>query len=121
MTDLSTANLKRLLDQAAPGPWGARGNYKEGDPRPDTSCQIFSADEKYLGIVHRPHVDLAAAAPALAQEVLRLRKGLKAISSDLHESALCNGGTDVPYLQGITEQAVETGGQIAHLLGDQDD
>lgn len=73
MTDLSTKNLQRLLDEATPGPWEAQANYKEGDPRPDTSCQIFSADGKYLGIVHRPHADLAAAAPDLAQEVLRLR------------------------------------------------
>lgn len=54
----------------------------------------------------------------LAQENLRLQKGLRAIRNDLHESTLCNGGTDVPYLQGITEQAVETGKQIANLLGE---
>lgn len=57
----------------------------------------------------------------LAQENLRLQKGLRAIRRDLYESALCNGGTDIPYLQGITEQAVETGKQIAHLLGEDDD
>ena len=56
----------------------------------------------------------------LAQENLRLQKGLRAIRRDLHESTLCNGGTDVPYLQGITEQAVETGKQIDNLLGDHD-
>lgn len=57
----------------------------------------------------------------LAQENLRLQKGLRAIRRDLYESALCNGGTDIPYLQGITEQAVETGKQIANLLGETDD
>lgn len=57
----------------------------------------------------------------LAQENLRLQKGLQAIRGDLYESALCNGGTDIPYLQGITEQAVETGKQIANLLGETDD
>lgn len=56
----------------------------------------------------------------LAQENLRLQKGLQAIRRDLYESALCNGGTDVPYLQGITEQAVETGMKIANLLGEDD-
>lgn len=56
----------------------------------------------------------------LAQENLRLQKGLRAIRRDLHESTLCNGGTDIPYLQGITEQAVETGKQIANLLGEDD-
>ena len=57
----------------------------------------------------------------LAQEVIRPQKGLQAIRNDLHESTLCNGGTDVPYLQGITEQAEETGKQIANLLGETDD
>ena len=57
----------------------------------------------------------------LAQENLRLQKGLQAIRRDLYESALCNGGTDVPYLQGVTEQAVETGMKIANLLGEDDD
>lgn len=56
----------------------------------------------------------------LAQENLRLQKGLQAIRRDLYESALCNGGTDIPYLQGVTEQAVETGKQIANLLGEDD-
>lgn len=57
----------------------------------------------------------------LAQENLRLQKGLQAIRRDLYESALCNGGTDVPYLQGVTEQAVETGMKIANLLGEDND
>lgn len=57
----------------------------------------------------------------LAQENLRLQKGLRAIRRDLYESALCNGGTDVPYLQGITEQAEETKKQIDQLLGDHDE
>lgn len=57
----------------------------------------------------------------LAQENLRLQKGLRAIRRDLYESALCNGGTDIPYLQGITEQAEETKKQIDQLLGDHDE
>jgi len=57
----------------------------------------------------------------LAQENLRLQKGLRAIRSDLYESTLCNGGTDIPYLQGITEQAEETIKQIDQILGEYDD
>lgn len=83
MTDLSTKHIQRLLTEASPGPWEARANYKEGDPRPDTSCQLFSADEKYLGIVHSPHADLAALAPDLAQEVLRMRTELTSLVADL--------------------------------------
>lgn len=54
----------------------------------------------------------------LAQEVIRLRKELRKIGIDLHETILCNGGTDIPVLQGITAQAKETKKQIDHILGD---
>ena len=57
----------------------------------------------------------------LAQENLRLQKGLRAIRRDLYESALCNGGTDIPILQGITAQAKETKKQIDQILGDHDE
>lgn len=129
MTDLSTNTLKHLLDGAAPGPWIFRedtadtvyGTQEIGHEVYAGQKYIFSAWNDPVIDEHPETLPLAAAAPDLAEEVLRLRKGLKAIYSDLHESALCNGGTDVPYLQGITEQAVETGQQITHLLGDHDD
>lgn len=72
MTDLSTSNLKRLLNEATPGPWTALATYDDGAPRPDTTREMRAAGE-YLGIMHTPNAELAAAAPDLAQEVLRLR------------------------------------------------
>lgn len=54
----------------------------------------------------------------LAKEVIRLRKELRKIGIDLHETILCNGGTDIPVLQGITAQAKETKKQIDQILGD---
>lgn len=83
MTDLSTKALTRLLDQAAPGPWEARGYYMDGEPRPDDSHQIRSADGEYLGIMHGPDAILTAAAPELAQEVLRMRTELTSLVADL--------------------------------------
>ena len=121
MTDLSTPNLKRLLAEAAPGPWEVRATYEDGDPRPDTSCQIFSADEKYLGIVHSPHAALAAAAPEIAQETLRLREELIDWAND--EAQAHNS---------LVKQAPEAGGagiitthktiynRILDILGDHD-
>lgn len=73
MTNLSTKHIQRLLAEASPGPWEARGYYMDGEPRPDDSHQIRSADGEYLGIMHGPDAILTAAAPELAQEVLRLR------------------------------------------------
>lgn len=115
MTDLSTTNLQRLLDEAANGPWEARANYKEGDPRPDTSCQIFSADEKYLGIVHSPHAALAAAAPEIAQEALRMREELH----DLSEvwEAISIGPFRTPAEQQLAAAVVA---HIDQILGDHD-
>ncbi|GEA42090.1 Uncharacterised protein [Corynebacterium striatum] len=75
MTNLTTSNLKRLLAEASPGPWEALATYDDGAPRPDTTREMRAAG-KYLGIMHTPNADLAAAAPDLAQEVIRLREEL---------------------------------------------
>lgn len=73
MTDLSTANLKRLLDEATPGPWHVWDAYEDEEYLPDTALQLHGVDGEYLGIMHGQDAHLAAAAPDLAQEVLRLR------------------------------------------------
>ena len=82
MTDLSTSNLKRLLDEATPGPWTALATYDDGAPRPDTTREMRAAGE-YLGIMHTPNAELAAAAPDLAQEVLRMRTEFTSLVEDL--------------------------------------
>lgn len=131
MPDLTTMHLKCLLEQATPSPWEYKleegcfmddlveilnGWIQTGDGETVLGAGLEINDDQEL-----QNLALAALAPELAEEVIRLRKGLKAIRSDLHESTLCNGGTDVPYLQGITEQAEETKQQIDQLLGDHDD
>ena len=77
MTDLSTTNLKRLLTEATPGPW----EYITGDS-PDGRCignpgsmtMCIGVDANGHGSSCSDHdLTLAAAAPQLAQEVLRLR------------------------------------------------
>ena len=76
MTDLSTANLKRLLAKAAPGPWHVWDAYEDEDYRPDTALQLHGAEGEYLGLMHRQNPYLAALAPQLAQEVINLREAL---------------------------------------------
>lgn len=83
MTDLSTNNLKRLLAETSPGPWEARGNYPDGNARPDDSYQMSDAAGDYLGIMHGQDAYLAALAPELAQEVLRIRRRLNKMVADL--------------------------------------
>lgn len=79
MSDLTTANLKQLLDQATPGPWEESSMYSDGEPRADSSREIISAAGKYMGIMHEPDVRLATLAPELAEEVLRMRSELDAM------------------------------------------
>lgn len=57
----------------------------------------------------------------LANEVIRLHQGLLEMRNDLLETTRCDGGTDVPYLEGVTAQAEETIKQIDQILGEYDD
>lgn len=70
MTDLSTSNLKRLLDAATPGPW--RISLTEGISGLGFAEDFYQDDPR-----EKANVTLAAAAPDLAQEVLRLRAGVE--------------------------------------------
>lgn len=83
MTDLTTVNLKRLLDETAPGPWEARGYYMDGEPRPDDSYQMRDAAGDYLGIMHGRNAHLTALAPDLAQEVIYLRRKIDGLLGEL--------------------------------------
>ena len=84
MTDLSTTNLKRLLDEATPGPL----EYITGDS-PDGRCignpgsmtMCIGVDANGHGSSCSDHdLTLAAAAPQLAQEVIRMREALHGLS-----------------------------------------
>lgn len=116
MTDLSTANLKRLLDEVAPGPWEARGYYMDGEPRPDDSHQIRSADGEYLGIMYGPDAHLTAMTPDLAQENLRMREALH----DLNEiwEAVSIDPERTPAEQQLAAAVVD---HIDQIIGDQDE
>lgn len=115
MTDLSTTNLKRLLDEATPGPWEALATYDDGAPRPDTSREMRAAGE-YLGIMHTPNAELAAAAPDLAQDALRMREVLRDLSAVWEGVSI--DPTRTPAEQQIAAAVVD---HIDQILGDHDD
>ena len=106
MTDLSTTNLKRLLAEAAPGPWKARGNYTD---------QIHDAAGDYLGIMHDRNTRLAAAAPQLADELLRMREALRDLSEVWEAVSICPFRT--PADQQLAAAVVD---HIDEILGDHD-
>lgn len=113
MTDLTTTHLKHLLDQSTPGPWETIEAYPDGTPRSDTSRQIRSADGEYLGIMYELDVRLAALAPELAQEVIRLRDALGYL---IEETRLAAENSDDVVVQKRVVNAIET--TIIKILGE---
>ncbi|MBF9011331.1 hypothetical protein [Corynebacterium phoceense] len=89
---LNENTIRELLEQAAPGPWAALSTYEDGAERPDTTREMRSSDREYLGIMHGTNAQLAALAPELAAEVLRLHEALSAWIEDERaaENALHN-------------------------------
>lgn len=126
MTDLTTARLQHLLDGSSPGPWTAKNDDDWNETIVANECghALTWGDQVRFKMEAGdtntdPH--LAALAPQLAEEVIRLRKELRKIRIDLHETTLCDGGTTGPYLQGATAQAAATIKQIDQILGDHDE
>ena len=87
MTDLTTMHLKCLLEKATPGPWDYEGpKFQEITTQDNDGLEqaVISLDrytEKET--CNRPDdFTLAAAAPDLAQEVIRLREELMDWAND---------------------------------------
>ena len=116
MTDLTTARLQHLLDQATTGPWETIEAYPDGTPRWDMSRQIRSADGEYLGIMHGQNAHLAALAPELAQEVINLRDALGYL---VEETRLAAENSDDAVVQKRVADAIKT--TVAKIQGDHDE
>ena len=82
---MTPEQIHELLDNATPGPWEARATYDDGTPRPDTTREMRAGDE-YLGIMHAPDADLAAAAPELAKQVLNYHYAVGPATPDTHHA-----------------------------------
>lgn len=86
MTDITTTHLKCLLEKSTPGPWEYEGpQFQEITTLDDAELEqpVISLDrytEKDL--CNRPaDMNLAAAAPQLAEEVLRMRRELESMKN----------------------------------------
>ena len=84
MTDLTTTHLKFLLDKATPGPWKSK----------DSDCitsehgeVLWNADQAVSWNRNDHDVNLAAAAPALAQEILWMRREIGELRNELARTA----------------------------------
>lgn len=131
MTDLSTANLKRLLAESSPGPWKfheeEEWEHVAGPEYPAMLTAIEHAvngsDGKYLFgnfndtvLEERPgNLTLAAAAPDLAQEVLRMREELNSMKRAWLFMTI------EPHLSGLERTlATQALNSIDEVLGDHD-
>nr|DAQ14469.1 MAG TPA: hypothetical protein [Caudoviricetes sp.] len=88
MSDLTTANLKQLLDEAAPGPWESSASEYGVPEGWDEYWLALHMGYTRLSTMERDDpppeeayasLDLAALAPELAQEVIRMRLELSSM------------------------------------------
>lgn len=124
MTDLSTTNLRCLLDQVQPGPWraevGAAGVPEGWDEHWRT---LHMGDDSVFEVGYEPPTEeeyanfkLAAHAPELAQEVIRMREALHDLSEFWEAVSIDPERT--PSEQQLAAHVVD---HIDQILGGQDE
>jgi hypothetical protein len=90
MTMMDDETLRRLLAAAPPGPWRTMQSYAGpwwvGRTGP-CGCQRPDCDRGFTVVDDEHGAELAAAAPALAAEVLRLRAERDALRGDVNRLA----------------------------------
>ena len=117
MTDFTTAHLECLLEQATPGPWEyipgeAIDERCIGNPGSMTMCIGVEANGAGSSCSDAD-LNLAAAAPELAREVLRMRKELTDLQEEARYAAKIHATG--PTAQRVFD-ALET--TINHILGE---
>ena len=105
MTDLTTMHLKCLLEKAAPGPWEAQDEYPDLDPHPGVYL-MYDAAGDYLGIMHGQDSYLAAHAPELAQEVIRLREHIEGLITAMEDKAAIGASQSPAVIAGYLKEKV---------------
>ncbi len=112
---LNEKHVRELLEASTPGPWKAHDDYVDLDINPDV-YQMQDSKGDYLGLMHGHDAYLAALAPQLAQEVLRMREALH----DLSEvwEAISIGPYRTPAEQQLAAAVVD---HIDQILGDHND
>lgn len=111
MTDLTTMHLKCLLEKATPGPWEYEGpKFQEITTQDNDGLEqaVISLDrytEKET--CNRPDdFTLAAAAPQLAQEVIRLRGEIKGLITAMEDKATTGESQSPAVIAGFLKEIV---------------
>ena len=110
MTDLATMHLKCLLEQATPGPW----EYDPGEQE-DERC-IIDTETWNMCINPTPNgagsscsdydLELAAHAPELAQEVIRLREHIEGLITAMEVKAATGESQSPAIIAGYLKEIV---------------
>lgn len=116
MPDLTTMHLKCLLEQATPGPWEYKleDGYIMGDLVEMLNGWIQTADGKtVLGTgleindeQELRNLALAATAPELAQELIRLRGEIKGLITAMEEKAATGESQSPAIIAGYLKEKV---------------
>lgn len=127
MTDLTTTHLKRLLEQATPGPWEYEGPQfqeittldQDGLEQAVISLDRYSEKET----CNRPaDMNLAARAPQLAEEVILLREHIEGLITTMENKAGVSNGRDTLQELIVAENLMSAANQLRQiLLGDHDE
>ena len=113
MTDLTTMHLRCLLEKATPGPWEAR----DSDCITSQNGEVLWNTDQAVDWNKNDHdVNLAAAAPQLAQEVINLRDALGYL---VEETRLAAENSDDVVVQKRVADAIKT--TVAKIQGDHDE
>lgn len=110
MTDLTTMHLKCLLEKATPGPW----DYDPGEQE-DERC-IIDTETWNMCINPTPNgagsscsdydLELAAHAPALARELIRLRGEIKGLITAMEDKATTGESQSPAVIAGFLKEIV---------------
>ena len=111
MTDLTTMHLKCLLAQATPGPWEYEGPQfqeittldQDGLEQSVISLDRYTEKET----CNRPaDMNLAAHAPELAEEVIRLRGEIQGLIAAMEDKAAIGASQSPAVIAGYLKEKV---------------
>lgn len=109
MTDLTTMHLKCLLDQATPGPWTVEDDGYDiiiGNGEGHRMGWGDQARFKFEAGHKKYDTALAALAPDLAQEVIRLRGEIKGLITAMEDKAATGESQSPAVIAGFLKEIV---------------
>jgi len=108
MTDLTTDHLQQLLDQATPGTWDYIPSQEDAhthDTQTSTMC-INMGDNSEHPKGTNADLELATAAPQLAEEVIRLRGEIKGLITAMEVKAATGESQSPATIAGYLKEIV---------------